>query len=134
MDYEDALRLWGASKLADQAKAYGNRKERIIDLNTVTVQIEFDPGYYDGYEYETDDATCHVMVRGTGYRADGVDRIPSSYTYMIESSTFIFTDFLKEVLAFATDANAKKLLTAKKVIKPKFNPNPQLITHAYGWD
>ena len=107
MSYEDALKAWGARKL------YGTpRKNPVtIDLNTVSVSMNFDEGYAccggrdpDCYCSFAESPSADVTVSGRG--DDGRE-----YTYKIEHYSFDFAEILGEIVEAGGGVIASEVIT-----------------------
>lgn len=97
MKYEEALKMWGAVKLT----TYNKVKVENIDLNTITVEFEFDEGYaccggsdpncYCSF-YESPSAKVVI----TGKRTD-VGKRHQNLRHEIETYNFDFATILREI-------------------------------------
>ena len=98
MQYEDALRLWGATKLASRYNVPLNE----LDPDLVKIEMIFDEGYQccggrdpDCYCSFAESPSADVLItyRGT---AGPIDR---QSAYRISSYDFNFVDILGEIVA-----------------------------------
>lgn len=95
MNYEDALREWGARNLEKDNKGL------VIDRSTVQVDMEFDPGYAccggrdpDCYCSFAESPSADVTITG---RREGVKK-GQTFTYRIGCYEFDFATILKEII------------------------------------
>lgn len=108
MQYEEALKRWGAAKLTEAQRRYGQPPEVILD--TVQVKFNFDEGYPccggrdpDCYCSMAESPSADVQISGqlVGARRDelGGERWPLRLKMSTEE--FDFVTVLKEIVAVA---------------------------------
>ena len=102
MQYEDALKVWGAKRLREDMGP--NTKDDQINLNTVKVEMEFDEGYAccggsdpDCYCSFAESPSADVVI--TGVTTGGRERKVS-----ISHWGFDFASILGEIVAAADGA------------------------------
>lgn len=97
MNYEDALREWGARRI-EAANNRRNRTDTEIDRSTVVVQMNFNEGYSCCGGFDPDCYCSFAESPSADIIITGYDALYRSYNAYIPSWDFSFATILKEIV------------------------------------